>query len=157
VPAAFVPCGLASNSPFVDAYTPWSSKLSAPIPVPLSTFRTYDNPTYPLRPPRNHTPQQEIRQAISKSDTQALSQVMQKAYASTFTAAELAFIADYSNSEIGKRVQRKMSQYVAKVKEERMEEGRDGGRAGMAPTHTQRNSPTFHSTSPPPAPSFPFK
>jgi len=40
---------------------------------------------------------------------------MQNAYASTFTVDELAFIADYSNSEIGKRVQRKMSQYVAKV------------------------------------------
>lgn len=59
---------------------------------------------------------------------------MQKAYASTFTAAELAFIADYSNSEIGKRVQRKMSQYVAKVRERRGKdgkEGRNGGRAGM--------------------------
>lgn len=81
----------------------------------LQSLHTHDNATHPLRPARNHTPQQEIRQAISKSDTRALSQVMQKAYASTFTAAELAFIADYSNSEIGKRVQRKMSQYVAKV------------------------------------------
>jgi hypothetical protein len=40
---------------------------------------------------------------------------MEKAYAGTFSAEELAFIADYSNSEVGKRVQRKMSQYVAKV------------------------------------------
>lgn len=40
---------------------------------------------------------------------------MQRAYATTFTAAELAFVAEYSNSEIGKRVQRKMPGYVAKV------------------------------------------
>jgi hypothetical protein len=55
---------------------------------------------------------------------------MQKAYASTFTAAELAFIADYSNSEIGKRVQRKMSIYVAKVGGGRRRTGREGGREG---------------------------
>ncbi|EKU22837.1 hypothetical protein NGA_0269602 [Nannochloropsis gaditana CCMP526] len=58
---------------------------------------------------------EEIRKAILESDTRALTQVMEKAYAGTFSAEELAFIADYSNSEVGKRVQRKMSQYVAKV------------------------------------------
>lgn len=40
---------------------------------------------------------------------------MERAYATTFTAAELAFLADYANSEIGRRVQKKMPNYVAKV------------------------------------------
>lgn len=64
-------------------------------------------------------PQQEIRAAIAKSDTSTLHQEMHKSYSTTFTAEELAFIADYSNSELGKRVQRKMSQYVAKVREKK--------------------------------------
>ena len=40
---------------------------------------------------------------------------MERAYATTFTAAELAFLADYANSKIGRRVQKKMPNYVAKV------------------------------------------
>lgn len=65
--------------------------------------------------PKHIDPTQEIRAAIARSDTTDLSTAMQRAYATTFTAAELAFVAEYSNSEIGKRVQRKMPGYVAKV------------------------------------------
>ena len=58
---------------------------------------------------------QEIRSAIARSDTSELTQAMERAYATTFTAEELAFLADYAHSEVGKRVQAKMSVYVGKV------------------------------------------
>jgi hypothetical protein len=61
-----------------------------------------------------HT-QQEIRAAIARSDTSELSKAMERAYATTFSAGELAFLADYANSEIGRRVQKKMPNYVSKV------------------------------------------
>lgn len=58
---------------------------------------------------------EEIRAAIARSDTSEMSKAMERAYATTFSAAELAFLADYANSEIGRRVQKKMPNYVAKV------------------------------------------
>jgi hypothetical protein len=65
--------------------------------------------------PHTHTTTQDIRAAIARSDTSELTKAMERAYATTFTAAELAYLADYANSEIGKRVQKKMPNYVAKV------------------------------------------
>ena len=80
-----------------------------PIVMTTATVRSHPPTT------NHHRLLQEIRAAIARSDTSELSSAMERAYATTFTAAELAFLADYANSEIGRRVQKKMPNYVAKV------------------------------------------
>lgn len=59
---------------------------------------------------------QAMRQAIKQADTSILTSAFREAYASTFTAEELAYLAEYSASDTGKRVQQKMPQYVSKVR-----------------------------------------
>ena len=56
-----------------------------------------------------------MKAAIQKADTSVLTDAFRSAYISTFTAEELAYLAEYSASETGKRVQEKMPQYVGKV------------------------------------------
>ena len=77
-----------------------------------SSFVPYNHALALFSPP---TRTQDIREGIARADTTELKNAMLTAYATTFTAEELAFLADVSFSEIGKRVQKKMPNYVSKV------------------------------------------